>query len=134
LRLDAEIYAEEDERRKKLVSLKNQADSLFYSYETTLRDNGEFIADDLKVQALAKVTELKAATVDPAITPEAFKQHLEALQETLLAIGASVYQRASELPSDEATTQFHPANGALDLDDYGLENDATVAADYEAVD
>ncbi|MBW4579200.1 MAG: molecular chaperone DnaK [Tildeniella nuda ZEHNDER 1965/U140] len=135
IRLDAEVFAEEDERRKKLVALKNQADSLFYSYETTLRDNDEFIADDLKVQALEKVTELKAAAADPTIAPETFRQRLDTLQETLLAIGASVYQRANEVPSDEATTQFHPSNGSLDPDDdYNFENDATVTADYEAVD
>ena len=131
---EAEIFAEEDERRKKLVALRNQADSLFYSYETTLRDNGEFIADDLKAQALEKVAELKAATVDPTIAPEAFRQRLDTLQETLLAIGASVYQRVSEIPSDEAATQFHPSNGSLDPDDDSFENDATVTADYEAVD
>ena len=134
-RLEAEIYAEEDERRKKLVALKNQADSLFYSYETTLRDNGDFIAADLKEQALEKVTQLKEAAADPTIAPEVLRQRLDMLQETLLAIGASVYQRASELPSDEAPTQFHPSNGSLDSDDnYSFENDATVTADYEAVD
>ncbi|XGV95848.1 MAG: molecular chaperone DnaK [Leptolyngbya sp. BL-A-14] len=135
IRLDAEIFAEEDERRKKLVVLKNQADSLLYSYETLLRDNGEFIADDLKVQALEKVTELKAAVADPTIALEAFKQRLDTLQETLLAIGASVYQRANSVPDDEATTQFSPSNGSFDSsDDYSFENDATVTADYEAVD
>ncbi|MBC7972060.1 MAG: molecular chaperone DnaK [Verrucomicrobia bacterium] len=134
IRLDAEVFAEEDERRKKLVALKNQADSLFYSYETTLRDNGEFIAEDLKVQALEKVAELKAAVADATIAPETFKQRLETLQETLLAIGASVYQRANEIPDDEATTQYSPSNGSLDPDDYSFENDATVTADYEAVD
>lgn len=134
IRLDAEIFAEEDERRKKLVALKNQADSLFYSYETTLRDNGEFIAEDLKAQALEKVAELKAAVADATIAPETFKQRLDTLQETLLAIGASVYQRANEIPDDEATTQFSPSNGSLDPDDYSFENDATVTADYEAVD
>ncbi|MBW4470480.1 MAG: molecular chaperone DnaK [Stenomitos rutilans HA7619-LM2] len=134
IRLDAEVFAEEDERRKKLVVLKNQADSLFYSYETLLRDNGDFIRDDLKAQALEKVTELKAAAADPTIAPETFKQHLDTLQETLLAIGASVYQRANEVPDDEATTQFSPSNGSFDPEDYSFENDATVTADYEAVD
>lgn len=134
IRLEAEVYAEEDNRRKKLVELKNQADSLFYSYETLLRDNGDFIRDDLKAQALEKVTELKAAVADSTIAPEAFKQHLDTLQETLLAIGASVYQQANEVPADEATTQFSPPNGALDPEDYSFENDATVTADYEAVD
>ncbi|MBW4690295.1 MAG: molecular chaperone DnaK [Lyngbya sp. HA4199-MV5] len=134
IRLDAEVFAEEDERRKKLVVLKNQADSLLYSYETLLRDNGDFIRDDLKTQALEKVTVLKAAAADSTIAPETFKQHLDTLQETLLAIGASVYQQANEVPADEAATQFSPSNGASDPDDYSFEDDATVTADYEAVD
>lgn len=134
IRLDAEVFAEEDERRKKLVALKNQADSLFYSYETTLRDTGEFIAADLKVQALEKVTALKAATTDPSIAPEDFRQRLDALQETLFAIGASIYQR-TDVVDDDATTHYSPSNGAVDPDDdYSIENDATVTADYEAVD
>jgi molecular chaperone DnaK len=134
LRLEAELFADEDERRKKLVAFKNQADGLFYSYEDTLRDAGEFIAEDLKVRALEKVTELKAAVANPAISPEDFKQRLDALQETLFALGASVYQRTAAT-DDEAVTHVSPSNEAIDPDeDYSFENDATVTADYEAVD
>ncbi|HEY9884385.1 MAG TPA: Hsp70 family protein, partial [Thermosynechococcaceae cyanobacterium] len=134
LRLEAELFADEDERRKKLVAFKNQADGLFYSYEDTLRDAGEFIAEDLKVRALEKVTELKAAVANPAISPEDFKQRLDALQETLFALGASVYQR-TEATDDEAATHVSSPNEAMDPeDDYSFENDATVTADYEAVD
>ncbi len=144
MRQEAEVYAEDDNRRKKLVELKNQADSLFYSCETTLRDNGEFIANDLKAQVLEKVAELRAAVANPAITLDEFRQRLDALQETLFAIGASVYQRANDDSSDsakddsaedDATTAFTSPNGSPDLDnDYSFENDATVTADYEAVD
>jgi len=134
LRLEAELFADEDERRKKLVAFKNQADSLFYSYEDTLRDAGDFIADDLKVRALEKVTALRAAVANPAIAPEDFKQRLDALQETLFALGASVYQR-TEAPEDDAATHVSSPNEAIDPeDDYSFENDATVTADYEAVD
>ena len=135
LRLEAELFADEDERRKKLVAFKNQADGLFYSYEDTLRDAGEFIAEDLKVRALEKVTELKAAVANPAISPEDFKQRLDALQETLFALGASVYQRTEATDDDAAATHVSSPNEAMDPeDDYSFENDATVTADYEAVD
>ncbi|MBD2035147.1 molecular chaperone DnaK [Phormidium sp. FACHB-592] len=134
LRLEAELFADEDERRKKLVAFKNQADSLFYSYEDTLRDAGEFIADDLKARALEKVTDLRAAVANPTISPEDFKQRLDALQETLFALGASVYQRTEATEDDDATHVSSP-NEAIDPeDDYSFENDATVTADYEAVD
>ncbi|XHX77247.1 MAG: molecular chaperone DnaK [Stenomitos frigidus ULC029] len=134
IRLDAEVFAEEDERRKKLVVLKNQADSLFYSYEDTLRDAGEFIAADLKVQAAEKVAELKAAIANSAIAPEEFKQRLDALQETLFSLGASVYQR-TEATDDETATYVSTSDESIDADDDdSFENDATVTADYEAVD
>ncbi|MGA7935777.1 MAG: molecular chaperone DnaK [Kovacikia sp.] len=141
MRQEAEVYAEEDNKRKKLVELRNQADSLFYSYETTLRDNGEFISDSLKTQAVEKVAELKAAIADSSVTVEEMRQRLDALQKTLLDIGASVYRRDdeasdhNELDSD-ATIPFSPSNGHPDSNtDYSsTENDATVTADYEAVD
>lgn len=134
LRLEAELFADEDERRKKLVAFKNQADSLFYSYEDTLRDAGEFIADDLKVRALEKVTDLRAAVANPAIAPEDFKQRLDALQEALFALGASVYQRTEATEDDDATHVSSPNEAINPEDDYSFENDATVTADYEAVD
>lgn len=60
MRQEAELYAEDDERRKQLVGLRNQADSLLYSYETTLRDNGELITDELRNSATQRVAELRA--------------------------------------------------------------------------
>jgi molecular chaperone DnaK len=140
MRQEAEVYAEEDTRRKRLVELKNQADSLFYSYETTLRDNGEFISDVLKVEAVEKVADLKAAIADPSVAVEDVKERLDVLQQTLFAIGASVYQRANQDAADETTHVAPPVaqpESNLDVsseDDYSFEDDATVTADYEAVD
>lgn len=141
MRQEAEVFAEDDNRRKKLVELKNQADSLFYSYETTMRDNGEFISDELKVQAAEKVAELKAAIINPGVSVDEVREKLDLLQQTLLSIGASVYQRAQGADQDDqdgdddATMQFgSPHSPSEPDDDYGFENDATVTADYEAVD
>jgi molecular chaperone DnaK len=139
MRQEAEVYAEDDLRRKHLVELRNQADGLFYSYESTLRDNGEFIPNDLKQQANERVAELKAAIADTSISVEDMKARLEALQHTLFAIGASVYQQANETDQlagnglDEAATEL-AGKVISDLDEDGLDTDATVTADYEAVD
>jgi molecular chaperone DnaK len=65
---------------------------------------------------------------------------LDALQQTLFAIGASLYQRGAndsdDGNSDEHTTmQFDSTNVPPSLDDDdNFEDDATVTADYEAVD
>ncbi len=143
MRQEAEVYADDDLARKKLVDLKNQADTLFYSYETTLRDNSEWITEDLKAQGEQRVEELKAAIATPNITVDEMQQRLDALQQTLLAVGASVYARTSPASTGEFThTGTQDATVEYDLnshtnsgdEDEFSEEDATVTADYEAVD
>ena len=144
MRQEAEVYADDDLARKKLVDLKNQADTLFYSYETTLRDNSEWITEELKVQGEHRVEELKTAIATPNTTVDEMQQRLDALQQTLLAIGASVYARTSASSTDEftptgtqdATVEYDLNSHAAPIDDdeISFEEDATVTADYEAVD
>lgn len=144
MRQEAELYAEDDERRKKLVELRNQADNLFYSYETTVRDNADFIDSDLKARAAERVADLRAAIADRSISVEAMTERLDALQQTLFEIGSSVYQQASP-DTEQSFSNYEPVEGGSpngipvtqtedDFDEFDFENDATVAADYEAID
>jgi molecular chaperone DnaK len=142
MRQDAEMFAEEDLRRKRLVELRNQADALYYSYETTLRDSGEHVPEDLKVQADDQIAELKAASANPAASVEDIRQQLNTLQQTLFAIGTSLYQPAIQSENQEAENTYFsdptiPADQMESTDineDYSFDDDATVTADYEAVD
>jgi molecular chaperone DnaK len=153
MRQEAEFYAEDDDRRKQLVELRNQADVLFANYESTLRDNGDLIPESQKMQAAEYVADLRASIADRAISVEAMKEKIDGLQQALFAIGAAVYQQANqgdeaefeddllEHRNEEETAIWE--NGHLDSDfpphsdfedDYNFENDETVTADYEAVD
>ncbi|HEY9666571.1 MAG TPA: molecular chaperone DnaK [Coleofasciculaceae cyanobacterium] len=150
MRQEAERYAEEDRRRIQLVEFKNQADSLFYSYESTLKDSAELVRDELKAQGEQKKKQLQQALADPSITIEEVKQRLEDFQQTLFAIGAAVYQQAAPAVESEEYTEteevsstqefseaFEPSSHveADDDDDLILNFDEeTVTADYEAVD
>jgi molecular chaperone DnaK len=141
MRQEASLFAEEDDRRKQIVELKNQADSLFYSYESTIRDNGALISDDLKNQAQVRMAELQAAIADRAITVDEVKQRLDSFQQTLFAIGAAVYERASDANDDAdyaETVAVADSGGGYASADYEEEDsnseDDTVAADYEAID
>lgn len=150
MRQEAELYADEDERRKQLVGLRNQADTLLYSYESTMRDNASFITDDLKAMVTQRVAALKAAMADRSILPEVLRQQMEALQQMLLTIGESVYQQAQQ-----ESYAHHSTNGAATEGEYAapwengyttpetaaaidemmdFANDETISADYEAVD
>jgi molecular chaperone DnaK len=160
MRQEAELYAEDDEQRRQLVLLRNQADTLLYSYETTLRDNAELITDEMRNHATQRVAELRAAMADRNIQVSEMQMRLDALQQALLAVGESVYQQAQQgssyedygAPSpeqdysdyDNSPTQAAPwANGHVSpeanpfAEEYSNEeflDDETVTADYEAVD
>jgi molecular chaperone DnaK len=144
MRQEADAYAEEDAQRRKLVELKNRADSLFYSYESTLRDNSDFIPDTLKEQAALQVAELKTVFATRNANPDDVRDRLDTLQQTLYAIGAAVYQQANTGESsgyEEYTSEPSMSNGTdgadlleEDFEEFNFENDETVSVDYESVD
>ncbi len=138
---EANANAERDRRHREFAELKNQADSLLYNYESTLRENEELISDQLKAEASQQVIELKTMLVDDTVAIELVKQQIDALQHTLFAIGASVYQQ-DNLSSAASTSQFETGpSGHSDptevlSDDSTLisDNDGTIITDYEPVD
>ena len=57
---EAEQYAAEDAARREAVETRNQADSMVYTTEKFLTDNGEKIPDDVKTEVQADLDALKA--------------------------------------------------------------------------
>jgi molecular chaperone DnaK len=140
MRQEAELFAEEDELRIQRAELKNRAERLFSDYESTLRDNGELINEALKAEANQKFTELRGVINNPKLPVQNAQQLLEAFQQTLYEIGAAVYQQANQ--ADDVTFKAndlhdpHPSDQTetVQASDFEFEDDATVTADYEAVD
>lgn len=143
MRQDAEVFADEDSRRRQVADLANQADALFYSYEATLRDHGGSMDAATRTDLDEKAAQLRQAIADPAIQPNTLQHHLDALQTALFAVGSSLYREASsdsvDLDVDVDVPAYTYANDDDDGDpgddyddDLGL--DATVTADYEAID
>ncbi|MFN3921832.1 MAG: molecular chaperone DnaK [Caldimicrobium sp.] len=56
---EAEQYAEEDRRKKELAEARNQADSLIYSVEKTLKELGDKVTDELKKDVEGKIAQLR---------------------------------------------------------------------------
>ncbi|MBD2182663.1 molecular chaperone DnaK [Planktothrix sp. FACHB-1355] len=144
MRQEAEVYAEEDRKRKQVVELKNQADSLFYSYDTTLKENSQFISEELKAAGRQKAAELRAAVADPSITLEEMKHEIDSFQQMLFRLGAEVYGNASQNQDEYADQPFADSmplskeeqqttsEGDEDFD-FNFDEENTVSADYEAV-
>ena len=92
LRQDAEVHAAEDQVRREEIELRNQADSLAYTAEKTLREQAENIADDVKAEVEAKVKGVRDALAGQDV--EAVRQATAALSESMQKIGAAMYQDA----------------------------------------
>jgi molecular chaperone DnaK len=108
MRKQAELFSGEDQRRKELVKLKNQANNLLFTYASTLRDNANLVSEQLIASANQKVEQLQRAMNNPNMSPTQFKTLLEDFQQTIFAIGTNVYNQVdNEDLKSEAATQIN---------------------------
>ena len=105
MRKQAELFSGEDQRRKELVELKNQANNLLFTYASTLRDNANLLSEQLIALANQKVEQLQTAMNNPNMSPTQLKTLLEDFQQTIFAIGTNVYNQVDnkDLKSEAAT-------------------------------
>ncbi|MGI8329988.1 molecular chaperone DnaK [Actinomadura scrupuli] len=98
---DAEQYADEDRKRKEEADVRNQADTLAYSTEKFLRENGDKIADDLKKEVEDAVAEVKKNL--EGTDTDAIRTSAEQLATVSQKMGAAMYaQQQSEAPAEGA--------------------------------
>jgi molecular chaperone DnaK len=96
MRLEAEKYAEFDRGRLQMIDIRHQSDSLFYSYEVTIRENSELVAPDIRQLADQKRQQLEIALRDPSLSPEKLKTTLEEFRQIVLEIGTRIYTGKQE--------------------------------------
>ncbi|EAZ90799.1 molecular chaperone DnaK [Crocosphaera chwakensis] len=101
---DAHKYAEEDRRQMKMIEVKNQADSLFHTYETTLNENSEYISDELKVKTKQKKEQLEAALTNSGISLDKLKAYVDEFRQVILTMGTEVYQQGNINANDFQNT------------------------------
>jgi len=106
MRLEAEKYAEFDRSRLQMIDIRHQSDSLFYSYEVTLRENSELVAPDIRQLADQKRQQLEIALRDPSLSPEKLKTTLEEFRQIVLKIGTRIYRGKQEETQPLNSTGF----------------------------
>lgn len=61
---DAELHAEEDRRRRELIAARNQADSILYTAEKSLREAGDTLDPALRSTVEEKIIALRSVVAD----------------------------------------------------------------------
>ncbi|MGZ4466764.1 MAG: Hsp70 family protein, partial [Nocardioides sp.] len=88
---DAEQYAEEDRLRKEAVETRNQAESLVYTTEKFLAENGDKVSDELKTEVQADVDALKGLLESEETDKDSIAAAVTRLGESSQKMGAAMY-------------------------------------------
>lgn len=126
---EAEKFAAEDKKRKEEIDIRNNADSLVYQSEKSLKDLGDKVTADDKSKIEAGVNKVKDALKGTDL--EAIKKATEELQQAFYDVSAKIYQQAGGQPgADPNAAGF---GGQQDAPGAG-NDDNVVDADYKVVD
>ncbi len=124
---DAEMFAEEDKKRREEVDTKNNAENFAMQCERALNDFGDKVPADEKAAIEAKCNALKEAVKGNDIAD--IKAKNEDLQKAFNELATKVYQNAS--PEEQAAAQQAAAQAAGAAGgNSSSDDDGVVDADY----
>ncbi|MBP3284069.1 MAG: molecular chaperone DnaK [Clostridia bacterium] len=121
---EAEQFAEEDKKKKKEAEVRNNADSLVYNSEKTLKELGDKISSEEKAKVETEIENTKKALEGTDV--DAISAASEKLTTAFYSISEKLYQQAAAQQQAQATAQ--PQEGEVKNDDN------VVDADYKVVD
>ena len=122
---DAEMFAEEDKKRREEVYTKNNAENFVFQCEKALNDFGDKVTAEDKAPIEAKCNELKEALKGNDIAD--IKAKHDELQKVFGELATKVYQNAS--PEEQAAAQQAAAEAAGAAGN-ASNDDGVVDADY----
>lgn len=117
---EAEMYAAEDKKKKEEVEVRNQADSLVYQTEKSLKDLEDKLTPEDKAKIEAELNKVKETL--KGTDTEAIKNATEELTKVFYDISSKLYQAAGG------------AAGADPQNPDGAQNDDTINPNYKVED
>ncbi|HAZ09699.1 MAG TPA: molecular chaperone DnaK [Candidatus Omnitrophica bacterium] len=88
----AEEFADQDKKKREEIEIKNQADTLAYSVERSLKDFGDKVSQDDRLNIERKLTDLKEAL--KGTDAEKIKKSMEELSQAAHKLAEEVYKQA----------------------------------------
>jgi len=90
---DAEAHAEDDRKKRELIDTRNQADSMAYMAEKSLKEQGDKIDQTTKSAIEAAIAKTKTAMEGEDVT--AIKSAVEELEQASHKLAEAMYQQAA---------------------------------------
>ena len=112
---DAEAHAEQDKARREAADTRNAAESVAYSVDKLLKENGEKLPEDVKTEVQGDVDALKKALEGD--DDDAVKSALEKLQASQTKLGEALYASAqAEANADSASSSKEDDEDVVDAE------------------
>ncbi len=125
---DAELHAEDDKRKRDLVEARNQADTLIYSTEKSLKDLGDKVDADTKSKIETAIANLKKAMEGE--NKEEITRMSEELTNASHKLAEAMYQKAAQ---DDQQRAGADAAGSEQSGPSAAPDEDVVDADFEEV-
>ena len=121
---EAEALAAEDKKRKEDVDARNEADSMVYQVEKSMKEFGDKVTDDDKSKVEPKIEALREALKGTDI--EAIKAKKEELQNAFYEVAGKIYQASGAADAAGAAG----AAGQAQPDQNGGSDDGAVDVEF----
>lgn len=120
---EAEKYAEEDRKRKEEIEIRNNADSVVYQTEKTLKELGDKVSPEDKSEIESRLSHVKELL--NGNDTEAIKKATEELTEKFYAVSSKLYQQQNNAAGQQGYTGGDYTNP---------DDDGAIHADYDVKD
>jgi len=127
---EAERYAEEDKKRKEQIEARNQADSLVYNTEKTMKELGDKLSQADRDRIQAEIDAVKKAL--EGSDAQAIKSACEKLTQASYEVFGRIYQQQAQ--QQDAGPGAGPGAGGAQGGTGKSGDDNVVDADYEVMD
>jgi molecular chaperone DnaK len=126
---EAQAHTEEDKKRRELVELKNQADTLIYSTEKNLTEHGDKVGEEDKTQITQAIADLRKAL--EGAEPEPIKSAMQSLTTASHKLAEEMYKKAS---AESAAAGSGGEQAASGNGESSASEEKVVDAEFEEVD
>jgi molecular chaperone DnaK len=126
---DAETNADADKKRREMVDVKNQAESLIHASEKNLKEHGAAVTSDERKAIEDDIAALRQALADE--DKDAIAEKTQALSQSTMKLGEAIYKAQQEKDAADAS---HDSSASDSGDDAEVVDAEVVDADFEELD
>ncbi|MBU1366241.1 MAG: molecular chaperone DnaK [Candidatus Omnitrophica bacterium] len=135
---EAQKYAQEDEKKKEMVELRNKADTLAYTTEKSLKDFGNKISEGDKKTIEGKLTELKELLKNTASGKEEIQKAVDELTTASHKLAEEIYKASTKetqaKAGEQQEAQQEPNSSSKPQEPKKPKEDEVIDAEYKEED